>query len=347
MKNGIKLNTIIGANIKYDEIKNFEMPVCFTCLQGRMKTEPTPKTLTNKDNLKNLEIICTDLKGPFPTQSVHHNKWFILFVCAKTNFIVVYFMKKKSETLRKLRKFKLEFPDLFDYKIKTLQCDEDKMFVDKDVKSWCLENKIKLQTSPPYHHESNGLAERTVQSIMDKTRTIMIENAAPANLWEEGVSTAVYLLNRIPLKKLNWKTPFELIFDQIPDISHLVPFYSEGVYHLTHPERKHSLSSKGIKCNMVGYFEYGKNQYLVREKNGTIVNRRDVTFNEIPKITEENDSIDEDDAENLKAIKENFTFDKNNNKNQRNNDKNTNTIKGDEESPKIIKTAEKLTKKFL
>ena len=35
---------------------------------------------------------------------------------------------------------------------------------------------------------------------------------------------------------------------------------------------------------MVGYFEYGKNQYLVREKNGTIVNRRDVTFNEIPKL---------------------------------------------------------------
>jgi hypothetical protein len=74
MKNGIKNNSIIGANISYDEIKNFEMPICFTCLKGRMKKDTTPLSITNKENLKLFEIICSDIKGPFQKQSIHKNK---------------------------------------------------------------------------------------------------------------------------------------------------------------------------------------------------------------------------------------------------------------------------------
>ena len=47
MKQGIKNTSIIGANVSYDEIKNFEMPICFTCLKGRMKTDATPLSITN------------------------------------------------------------------------------------------------------------------------------------------------------------------------------------------------------------------------------------------------------------------------------------------------------------
>jgi hypothetical protein len=163
------------------------------------------------------------------------------------------------------------------------------MYTDKLLKEFCLLNQIKLQTSPPYHHASNGLAERAVQTIMDKTRTIMLANYAPVKYWEEAISTAVYLLNRIPLKKLNWKTPFQLVYNEIPDISHLVPFYSKGVYHVTKDEVKNVFSSRAIECWMVGYYELGKNQYYVLEKNGKITNRRNCVFDEIQKY--QNDEI--------------------------------------------------------
>jgi len=282
MKQGVKLNRIIGSNISYDEIKNFEMPICFTCLKGKMKVDATPKSTTDKSKIDKLEIICSDLKGPMPKFSMHKNKWFIIFVCAKTKFITVLFMKDKTETLEKLQQFKLEYPDMFGHKMKVFQCDEDKMFVEKELKKWCIQNQILLHTSPPYHHASNGMAERAIQTVMDKTITIMAEHQAPEGYWEEAVETAVYLLNRTPVKKIEWKTPYEALFNEIPDISHLVPFYSKGMYHLTKDERKNSLSQKSAECRMLGYNPYGKNQYKIIPLMGhQILNRRDVTFNEI------------------------------------------------------------------
>jgi hypothetical protein len=286
MKNGLRLKSVVGSNTTYSNIKDYEMPVCMTCLKGRMKVDTTTKSETDKSNIENLQIICTDIKGPLPKYSIHKNKWFILFVCAKTNFMAVYFMKDKTETLEKLKLFKLEYPDMFGYKMKTLQCDQDKMFTENELKKWCVKNGVNLQTSPPYHHASNGLAERAIQTVMDKTRTIMSQNDAPEGYWEEAVDTAIYLLNRTPVRKLNWKTPYEEIYKQVPDISHLVPFYSKGAYHLTKEERKNTLSPKAIECRMIGYNKYGKNQYKILLPFNKILNRRDVVFDEIVKEKE-------------------------------------------------------------
>ena len=81
IRNSLRNKSIIGAGVNYEQIKNFQMPVCNTCLLGHMKTDPTPSSFTEKDDLKPLEIICTDIKGPFPKQSTFGNKWFILFIC--------------------------------------------------------------------------------------------------------------------------------------------------------------------------------------------------------------------------------------------------------------------------
>jgi len=108
MMQGIKNGSVIGAGITYEDIKNFEMPFCEACLKGRMKKDPTPSSITDKSNVDCLEIICSDIKGPFPKRSTYHNKWFILFICAKSKHMTVYFMKDKTEALDKLKLYKKE-----------------------------------------------------------------------------------------------------------------------------------------------------------------------------------------------------------------------------------------------
>ena len=111
----------------------------------------------------------------------------------------------------------------------------------------------------------------------------MAQFNAPQGYWEQAVHTVAYLLNRTPTLKNGWKTPYEIVYGRIPDISHLVPFYSPGIYHKTPEERKSSLSYKDDHCRMIGYNPRGKNQYKILLKTGAIINRRDVIFDEVSK----------------------------------------------------------------
>ena len=60
---------------------------------------------------------------------------------------------------------------------------------------------------------------------------------------------ACYVLNRSPSAHSS-KTPFELTHGVAPDVSHFVPFWSPGVYHLTKEERHGTWDVKAGKCRM-------------------------------------------------------------------------------------------------
>jgi hypothetical protein len=41
------------------------MPVCVACAKEEMKADSTPTSQKDKSGVKNLQIICSDIKGPF------------------------------------------------------------------------------------------------------------------------------------------------------------------------------------------------------------------------------------------------------------------------------------------
>uniref|UniRef100_A0A093UNR6 Retrovirus-related Pol polyprotein from transposon TNT 1-94 n=2 Tax=Talaromyces marneffei PM1 TaxID=1077442 RepID=A0A093UNR6_TALMA len=70
---------------------------------------------------------------------------------------------------------------------------------------------IQLHQSAPYSPQQNGPAERSGGVIIAMARTILTEANLPENLWPLAIDHIVYLLQRLPKKKLGWKTPYELI----------------------------------------------------------------------------------------------------------------------------------------
>ena len=75
---------------------------------------------------------------------------------------------------------------------------------------------------PPYAHRKNGVAERMIQTITNKARSMMIDSQAPVVSWGEAVNTAVYPHQRTPnegLMKIDvrdgsqvlYPTPYEML----------------------------------------------------------------------------------------------------------------------------------------
>jgi len=79
----------------------------------------------------------------------------------------------------------------------------------------------------------------------------------PVSLWAEAFNWACYVKNRLPHSALIDRTPYEVLFQKKPTISHLRPFYTKYYVHI--PEEKRApgskLDARALEGHLVGYME--------------------------------------------------------------------------------------------
>lgn len=77
------------------------------------------------------------------------------------------------------------------------------------------------------------------------------EKQLPKIYWAEAMNTAVYLINRMPLRA-EMKVPYQLLFQRTPDLTHLRIFGCISYVKNT-DEGRDKLDKKAVKCVFVGY----------------------------------------------------------------------------------------------
>ena len=142
-----------------------------------------------------------------------------------------------------------------------------------------LQKNLKHQRTVPYSPQQNGQAERRNQTVMGMARCILIESKLPHDYWSFAVHFAVYTLNRLPTRRINWKTPHELWTGIKPNVTHLRPFGCTAYAHIDSSLRS-SIQPTSAKCRFLGYAPYQKGYILQYIQNNVICVRRDVTFDE-------------------------------------------------------------------
>ena len=87
--------------------------------------------------------------------------------------------------------------------------------------------------SKPYHENQNP-AERRYQQIKRTTNLLMDRTGAPPKTWLLCVLYTVAILNILATESLGWKTPYQVLTGQTPDISEFFQFeFWEPVYYAT------------------------------------------------------------------------------------------------------------------
>src|SRR6266404_4929893 len=103
---------------------------------------------------------------------------------------------------------------------------------------------ITVLQSVPYVSQQNGRAERFMHTIMDKAQAMCLEACLPQNQWEFVVAHATHCYNRTPMSCLKWCTPYELLNNEVPDISHLRVFGCGAYVHIPEAHCLNKLSPK-------------------------------------------------------------------------------------------------------
>ncbi|CAA0814940.1 Unknown protein, partial [Striga hermonthica] len=142
----------------------------------------------------------------------------INFVDHKTKFTWIYFLKHKSDASNAFIHFRTLVENRFSKKIKIVQSDGGTEY--KPLSDFFHQNGITHRMSCPYTPEQNGSVERKHRHIVDSALSILAQSSVLKRYWDHAFSTAVYLLNRVPSKVLNFLSPFEALTGTKPDYKH-------------------------------------------------------------------------------------------------------------------------------
>ncbi|KAL2253231.1 UNVERIFIED_CONTAM: Retrovirus-related Pol polyprotein from transposon RE2 [Sesamum indicum] len=130
-------------------------------------------------------------------------------------------MKFKSQTLEIFQNFCKLITTQFNKQVQSIRTDNGSEFLSSSFQHFLRNSGIVHQRSCAYTPQQNGVVERKHRSLLEIARSIMFQASFPRHFWGDAILGATYLINRYPTAVLNWKTPYELLYDKPPTYSHL------------------------------------------------------------------------------------------------------------------------------
>ncbi|KAJ9539160.1 hypothetical protein OSB04_031893 [Centaurea solstitialis] len=241
---------------------------CESCLSGKMTKQPFNKENERATDL--LEIIHTDVCGPFSHVARGGYRYFITFTDDFSRYGYVYLMRHKSESFERFREFQNEVQNQLGKKIKFLRSDRGGEYLSDEFDNHLMECGIVSQLTPPYTPQMNGVSERRNRTLLDMVRSMMCHSTLPISFWGHALETAAHILNRAPTKSVE-KTPYELWKGKKPNISFLRIWGCE--VYVKRPTLE-KLKPKSNKCFFVGYLRTTVGYYFYNpEENKVFVAR--------------------------------------------------------------------------
>lgn len=228
---------------------------------------------------KFLELVHSDVCGPFRVNSLGGCRYFVTFIDDYSRKLWIYFLTNNNQVLSKFQHFVHLMEIATGKKIKTLRTDNGGEYTSKEFSDFCSSKGISRELVPPYTPERNGVAERRNCSILDITRCLLIDRALPGHLWGEAVKAAGDIMNLRSTKQHPDKTPDEFFYGKKPSISHLRIFGSPVFVHIPKPSRS-KLDPRSEQCVLLSFDKAAKAYRCYRPSTMKVFISRDVFIDE-------------------------------------------------------------------
>jgi transposase InsO family protein len=180
--------------------------LCEACLAGKQRRTAFPdQTQWRADRA--LELVHGDLCGPVTPATPSRNTYFLLLVDDRSRFMWLTLLRSKDRAAAAIKEFQARVEAESGCKLLALQTDRGGEFTSKEFMEYCAADGVHRQLTAPYSPQQNGVVERRNAMVAGTARCLLKAKGLPAWFWGEAVNTAVYLLNRVPTKAVEGKTP--------------------------------------------------------------------------------------------------------------------------------------------
>ena len=250
-------------------IKFLQNKVCDACVKGKHVLSSF-KLKKMVSTTKPLELIHMDLCGPMRIQSRSGKKYVLVIVDDYSRFTWVIFLASKDETFNEFVAFAKKIQKISGHSIVHLRSDHGTEFENSRFDEFCRENGMNHNFSAPRTPQQNGVVERKNRTLEEMARTMLIASGLPRNFWAEAVNTACYILNRVTIRSIINKTPYELFRGRKPNISHLRAFGCKCFVHNNGKKNLGKFDERSEEAIFLGYSSDSK-AYKVHNKSSMCV----------------------------------------------------------------------------
>ncbi|GJV91052.1 retrotransposon protein, putative, ty1-copia subclass [Tanacetum coccineum] len=254
---------------------------CVSCLSGKMTRKSFPHHPERATDL--LGIIHTDVCGPLRHVSRQGASYFIRLTDDYSRYGYVYLLKHKHEVFKTFKVFKNEVENQLEKTINALRSDRGGEYISHEFKDYLKAGGIVQQLTPPYTPQHNGVSKRRDRTLLDMVRSMMNLTTLPLSFWDYALESATRILNMVPTKKVD-KTPYELWYGKVPNLSYLKVWGCEALVKRDTPDK---LQQRSVKCIFIRYPKETMGYYFYFPLENKIVVARYAEFFEKNLITQE------------------------------------------------------------
>ncbi|KAK1628491.1 hypothetical protein QYE76_002806, partial [Lolium multiflorum] len=237
--------------------------VCSACVAEKQlkKRHPIKNIVTTS---RPLELLHLDLFGTSHYDTLGGSKYGLVIVDDYSRYSWVFLLKSKDETHREFITFAKKAQRMYESEIKAIRTDNGTKFKNYTMQEFVDDEGIKHEFSAPYTPQQNGVVERKNRTIIEMARTMLSEFNSPHNFWGEAISTAVHYSNRLFLRPLHNKTPYELLTGNKPNVMYIRVFGCKCLVK-NNKGKLGKFETRTIEGTFLGYAENSHAyRYLIR-----------------------------------------------------------------------------------
>jgi hypothetical protein len=282
--NMLKYNVVSGFKFTSSERKRFKHRcICEGCAKGKLTLKPVRRRPLKPDKMEETlqpgSLIVADIFFS-PVPSIKGSICCLVLMDAYSRRLWRYFMKDKSETFARIKQWheEVQADGINIGALTTLRTDNGGEFSSNELIEYLRQSKIRRERCPPYMHVH--LIERHIRTIQESARSMMAQAKLRPSFWAEAVSTAIYVLNRMPSGSNHKITRLQLYNGHKPNLNHIRTFGCTA-WAKKYDDLRKKWDDKAFKGIFCGYDESSpKTWRIFNPITQSFINTSNVVFNE-------------------------------------------------------------------
>jgi hypothetical protein len=206
--------------ISVSEVNNIIRMECKHCDLGKSHQSKFSAETKQQPATEVLHRVHCDITGPIKMdgqviQSINRNnannnyQYYSVIIDEYSGMIFGRALVSKADTISHVIEEITRLENLTEKKLKYFHSDGGGEYNSNNLIQFLQKKGVTKTTTTPNTPQHNGAAERSMRTIFETARTLLIQCGLPLQFWVQAVDTAIYIYNRVTVKR-NGKTPYEL-----------------------------------------------------------------------------------------------------------------------------------------